>query len=313
MAGAAFLGLVFLLGASLGSFVNVVAWRLPLRIPLSRPPSTCPACGARIGLRDNVPVLGWLLARGRCRRCAVPISARYPVVELVGGLLALALWLRHASPHLIPPSTEALLIGAFVPFVLHLAFAMGLLALLLIDLDWFLLPDRLTLPLTALGLLASLAAPAQTDVTLSQAAIGALVGGGLPLVFGFLYTLVTGRLALGGGDWKLLMALGAWLGLGGLPFVLLAGAVQGLLTAALFRRDFARAEPPPLPDDPPAPEPSSAPAPADSAAPPDEAEVQPFRRLHVPFGPFLALGALEWLFFGDAIAGVLRAMTRGHA
>jgi leader peptidase (prepilin peptidase)/N-methyltransferase len=293
----AFLGLVFLLGASLGSFVNVVAWRLPLSIPLSRPPSTCPACGARVALRHNVPVFGYALTRGRCHACGVPISLRYPFVELVGGLLALALWLMHAGPEL-PPATVHAFPRIVIPFILQLAFLMTLLALALIDLDWFLLPDRVTLPLALLGLLSALAAP-HLGMTLASSALGALLGGGLPLVLGFTYTLVTGRVGLGGGDWKLLLAIGAWLGPKALPFVLLAASTQGLLAALIFRRELALAAPPPLPGEVREPEAS------DPSPPP--------QRLHIPFGPFLALGAIEWLFFRVEIAGALGPFLGGRA
>jgi leader peptidase (prepilin peptidase) / N-methyltransferase len=292
-----FLALIFALGASLGSFVNVVAHRLPLSRSLSRPGSACPACGAAIRWHDNVPVLGWLLLRGRCRACAVAISARYPLVELAAGLLAVAIWLLYSGPLVMPARIEQLLPTVIVPFVLQLAFAMALVALLLIDLDWFLLPDRITLPLALLGLLASLAIHRQTGITLEHAAIGALVGGGAPLVLGLLYSLLTGRTGLGGGDWKLLQAIGAWLGVASLPFVLTAGALQALVAALLFRRDFALAEPPPLPD-----EPAAEPA---SGEPPATAEPVPFRRLHVPFGPFLALAAIEWHLFSREISALI--------
>lgn len=295
LAEPAFLTLVGALGASLGSFVNVVAWRLPLGRSLTRPASSCPACGHPVRWRDNVPVLGWFMLGGRCRDCRVAISLRYPLVELAGALLAVALWLMHSGPQVMPARLEQLLPTVVVPFVLHLAFAMALVALALIDLDWFLLPDRITLPLALLGLLAALAASQQTGVTLQSAALGALVGGGAPLVLGLTYQLVTGRVGLGGGDWKLLLGVGAWLGLAALPFVLFAGAVQGLLAAAIFRRDFALAAPPPLPGDTSVTE---------SASPAASADEVPFRRLHVPFGPFLALGAIEWLLFSRELGAL---------
>jgi len=296
-----FLTLVGALGASLGSFVNVVAWRLPLGRSLTRPASSCPACGHPVRWRDNVPVLGWFLLGGRCRDCRVAISFRYPLVELTGALLAIAIWLLHSGPGVMPASLDRLLPTVIVPFVLHLAFAMALVALVLIDLDWFLLPDRITLPLALLGFLTALAASRQTGVTLQDAALGALVGGGAPLVLGLTYQLATGRVGLGGGDWKLLLGVGAWLGLSALPFVLFAGAVQGLVAAAIFRRDFALAAPPPLPGEEPPPAPVQA-----------LSEEVPFRRLHVPFGPFLALAALEWLLFSREL-GALFARAIGGA
>jgi leader peptidase (prepilin peptidase)/N-methyltransferase len=298
--GLIFLGLVFFLGASLGSFVNVVAWRLPLGLSLSRPASTCPSCGTRIALRHNIPVLGYLLLGGRCNHCKTPISLRYPIVEAVSGLLAVALWLKLTSGVLLP--IGPVFFPNIVPFILLITFVMTLVALALIDLDWFLLPDRVTLPLALLGLLSSLAAPKQLGITLPDAALGALLAGGIPLVLGVLYTLVTGRVGLGGGDWKLLLGIGAWLGPKALPFVLLAASVQGLTAAVIFRRDFAVAEPPPLPGEARAPE------------PPLETPSEPaFRRLHIPFGPFLALGAIEWLFFQPDLTRAMMGLFGGRS
>lgn len=288
------MALVAFLGASLGSFANVVAYRVPLGRSVVRPASSCPACGTKVPWWGNVPVLGWLLVRGRCVACGVSISGRYPLVELALGLLAVALWLSLAGgPELVP---GARLPRVLVPFVLQLVFIGALVALTLIDLDWFLLPDAITLPLTGLGLCAALAIPPApgpalaTSPTVLAAALGAALGALVPWVLMRLYGALTGREGLGGGDWKLLMAIGAWLGVGGLPFVVFAGSLQGLVAALAFRRDFARATLPALP--------------GEAAAATSEAQAEPvsFRRLAVPFGPFLALAAIEWLFFRADLA-----------
>ncbi len=312
MAQAAFLGLVFILGASLGSFVNVVAWRVPLGISLIRPPSTCPSCGAAISGWALTPVLGYMLAGGACRSCKVPISFRYPLVELTAGLIAMAIWLLHSGPGILPPTPDLLVPQVIIPFVLHLSFAMTLLALALIDLDWFLLPNKITLPLALLGLLTSLAAHRATGVTLQDATFGALLGGGIPLVIGLVYGALTGRAGLGGGDWKLLLALGAWLGPSAIPFIFVAAAVQGLLAAVLFRKTFALETPPPLPPAFAAPdeaEPVTPPTAPPTTGPP---EPTPFGRLHVPFGPFLVLAALEWLFFSDELVRFTKSALGGR-
>jgi leader peptidase (prepilin peptidase)/N-methyltransferase len=292
---AALAGLAFCWGASWGSFANVVAWRLPRGASIVRPGSRCPACEAPVPWWGNLPVLGWFLVRGACRGCQTPVSARYPLVEAVVGVAALALWLR-----LVERAGGAGLWAAgspglevFVPFVLGTCFVAGLVTLTLIDLAWFLLPDSLTLPLALLGLGAAAASPGSP--TLAEAALGAVLGGALPALVMVLWLWLTGRDGLGGGDWKLLGAIGAWLGPAAIPFVLGAGAVQGLLTAVLFRRDFAVAELPPLPDE-------EAPASGDAAAPGDA----PFLRLAVPFGPFLALAAFEWLLWGDDLVALAR-------
>jgi leader peptidase (prepilin peptidase)/N-methyltransferase len=307
--------LAFGWGASWGSFANVVAWRLPRGASLVRPGSACPSCGSAVPVRGNVPVLGWALVRGRCRACRTPISLRYPLVELAVGLGALALWLRLVGPDAAHLTAGEAGLRVFVPFVLQTAFVAALVALTLIDLAWFLLPDRLTWPLLALGLAAAAASP--LSPTLTESAVGAVVGGALPAAVMVLWLTLTGRDGLGGGDWKLLGAIGAWLGPESIPFVLGAGAIQGLVTALLFRRDFAVAELPALPGE--APPPPLGPSPgalADSEAPIERAPAGPtaavdetsspsFMRLAVPFGPFLALSALEWLLWGERLRAAL--------
>lgn len=306
MAGA-FLGLVFLFGASLGSFVNVVAWRLPLRLSIVSPGSHCPSCGAPIRGAALLPILGWLLNRGACRACGVPISARYPLVELTLGLIAMALWLHHAGPSVLPPHPETFVFEVVIPFILHLTFAATLVLLALIDLDWFLLPNRVTFPLALLGLLSSLAIARQSGVDLTASAYGALLLGGIPLAIGLAYATLTGRQGLGGGDWKLGLAIGAWLGPRSVPFVFVAAPLLGLLAALLFRKELARATPPALPDEEPEPIAQT----HTERPPPSEPESKP-GRLHIPFGPFLALAALGWLFFGADLQRLFDTIARGR-
>src|SRR6478736_988948 len=133
-----FLGFCFAFGAIVGSFLNVVIARVPEGLSVVSPPSRCPRCKSAIAWYDNVPIVSWLLLRARCRGCGLPISARYPLIELLGGVLAMAIAWRYG------PTREGL--AAFV-------FSMLLLALAFIDLDTWLLPYELTLPLLALGLL----------------------------------------------------------------------------------------------------------------------------------------------------------------
>jgi len=288
-----FAALAFLWGASWGSFVNVVAWRVPHGLSVVKPASSCPACQTPIRWYHNLPVLGWFLVRGRCAACGVAISRRYPLVEFTMGVAGLAFWVLLRSED---PRPADFLLDAIIPFVLHVIFIAGLLALTLIDLDWFLLPDSLTIPLLVLGLLASVASPRAPDAT--EAALGVVIGGVVPAVVMWLYLLLTGRSGLGGGDWKLLAAIGAWLGVIAVPFVLGAAAIQGLLTALVFRRDFAVVDLPALPDEEVAPK--------KEPGPETTPEATPFLRLAVPFGPFLALAAFEWLLFGDALTALAR-------
>ncbi|WP_317622932.1 prepilin peptidase [Thiohalobacter sp.] len=243
-------GTVFLLGLVVGSFLNVVAHRLPLMMerewraqcrelmgneagigtdddaaPLNlvSPRSRCPHCGHAITALENIPVLSWLWLRGRCSDCGTRISARYPVVELATGVLsAVAAW--H--------------FGWGWPLAGALLFTWFLVPLTLIDLDHQLLPDSLTLPLVWIGLLASLV---PVFVTPEQAIVGAAAGYlSLWLVYQ-LFRLVTGKEGMGFGDFKLLAACGAFMGWQMLPVVILlsslVGAVVGIGLIALRGRD----------------------------------------------------------------------------
>lgn len=224
-----------MLGLLVGSFLNVVAFRLPLmmertfrreareilRLPargegapltLSTPRSRCPSCQAPIAAWHNVPILGWLWLRGRCARCAAPISAQYPLAEAAcGALSAACAWRFGYGPE----------------FAWALVLTWALLALSLIDLRTELLPDDITLPLTWLGLALALV-PVFAD--LRSAVIGAIAGyGSLWLVYQ-LFKLATGKEGMGFGDFKLLAALGAWLGWQALPQILLISSAVGAVT-----------------------------------------------------------------------------------
>lgn len=223
---------VVLLGLCVGSFLNVVAHRLPQmmerefadacreqfgtpatsdapRVSLIAPPSSCPHCGARIRPWHNLPVLGWLLLRGRCAQCQARISVQYPVVELLGGVLAAVCAWRF---------------GYGAPLLAALVLSWALLVLTVIDLRTLYLPDAITLPLLWLGLLLSLE-PVFADP--SSAIAGAAIGYGLLWSLFWAFKLATGKEGMGYGDFKLLAALGAWLGWQMLPLVVLLSAVVG--------------------------------------------------------------------------------------
>lgn len=278
-----------LLGLLVGSFLNVVAYRLPLQLQrawhrearawldstrpaevpetgenlpsepetetepetfnLVVPRSRCPRCGAAIAARDNIPVLSWLWLRGRCRHCGAAISWRYPLVELASGALAVLVVMQF---------------GAGGQGLAALVLAWALLALTAIDLDHQLLPDGITLPLLWLGLLINVAG---TFVPLADAVIGAVCGYLVLWAVYWLFRLATGREGMGYGDFKLLAALGAWFGWEALPLVLLIASLSGALygTAAILCQRRARRAP-------------------------------------FAFGPFLALGGWLMLLWGDALA-----------
>ena len=220
-----------LLGLCVGSFLNVVIHRLPkmmeqdwhaqcadLRgetpstataLTLARPRSRCPACGHQITALENIPIISYLLLRGRCSNCGTSISPRYPVVEAVTGLLsAYAVW--HFGPTL-QGAGALLLIWALI-------------ALTGIDFDTQLLPDSITLPLLWLGFAFNLAG---TYVDLFSAVIGAMVGYLTLWSVFWLFKLATGKEGMGFGDFKLLAALGAWLGWQMLPAIILLSSIVG--------------------------------------------------------------------------------------
>jgi leader peptidase (prepilin peptidase)/N-methyltransferase len=293
--GLAFAILVFILGASVGSFLNVVVYRLPYGKSLLRPPSSCPSCESRIRPWQNIPVLSWLFLRGKCANCKIPISVRYLLVELAMGLLSLALFFDLANGFITPES----LVGVemwrdlFGPFAVYLGFIGALVSITLMDLDHFIIPDEITLPGTVLGVIASFLVGHSLGITWSDSLIGVVTGAGVILSIIYLYGLLTGREGMGGGDFKLLAFIGAFLGWQALPFVILAGSLQGLLFAVVFRRSFAVEE---LPPDPMADEGGAV-----ALAPATEDGSTSFRHLAVPFGPFLAMGAVEYLLFREPI------------
>lgn len=208
-----------LLGASAGSFLNVVAYRLPAGLSLVSPPSRCPRCLHRLGPTENVPVLGWLWLRGRCRHCRAPISPRYPLVEAGTALLFLAIAGRFGLSWATPG---------------YWFFASWLVALALIDLDTMTLPDRLTRSGLALGIAvqATLGAIAGGSAGAAASLLEALLGMALGLWLfdgiALVGSVLAGRTAMGKGDAKLAAMMGAWLGA---KLLLLAGFFACLLGA----------------------------------------------------------------------------------
>ena len=246
------LGIVFafLFGLALGSFLNVCIYRIPLKKSIVHPPSSCPNCGAEIRFYDNIPVISYILLLGRCRQCHAPISFRYPLVELITGLLSAALFIKFG----LSPNT-----------ILLFLFTAALIAIAFIDLQHKIIPDVISLPGILGGVVFSFFPSA--GISPLEALIGVVGGGGFLFLVGTAFEKVTGREGMGGGDVKLLAMIGAWMGWKALPFIVLissfTGAVIGGLSLVVSRQGM---------------------------------------RSRIPFGPFLALGALLFLFFGDEIA-----------
>ena len=290
----------FAWGAIWGSFLNVVIYRVPLGMSVVRPGSHCPGCGKPISLLDNVPILGWLFLGGKARCCGVRISPRYPIVEALGGVIALAVYdviVRALSPDTSLVHAGSIFLGDF-------GLAMALVAAAFIDAEHMYLPDAITLGGTVFGLATpSLRGLGWYDVFLG-AAVG-FVGVWLPLIVG--YKAIRGRPGMGMGDAKLAMLAGAWFGWPGVAFTVFGGALQATLAAAVLLVAKGKIEEPEsvrkdreeiqkaaaegdeeakkiLAEDPLATEPEEG-----------------FMAARLPFGPFLILGILEYLFVGPWI------------
>jgi len=232
-------GLIFLLGLCIGSFLNVVIYRLPVmmergwhneccslnnqplkytdKFNLATPASRCPKCGHKIRAWENIPVISWfLLLRGKCSNCHNPISLRYPLVELATGFLSVLVFIRF---------------GATIQMCTAIVFTWLLIALTMIDFDTQLLPDDLTFPLLWLGLLVNLQ---HTWVSLDKAVLGAAFGYLSLWSIYWLFKLVTGKEGMGYGDFKLLAALGAWLGPSQLPLIILLSSCVGAVIGGVY-------------------------------------------------------------------------------
>lgn len=248
-------------GLAIGSFLNVVVWRVPRGESVVSPPSACPRCGQAIRPRDNVPVVGWLLLKGRCRDCAEPISRRYPLVELATGLLFAATAARFG-------------LDAALPAYLYLV-AVGL-ALALIDLDLYRLPDALTLPSypVALVLLGAAALADDKGAALLRAVICGVIAFGFYFAVWFAYPK-----GMGFGDVKLSGVLGlylGWISYGALAVGLFLGFLLGgvISVGLVLFKDAGR-------------------------------------KTKIPFGPFMIAGAYLGVLFGDALMRSYLDLTLG--
>lgn len=266
-----FIALSTLLGLMVGSFLNVVIYRLPkmmeqewhnnclelqgkeistnIQYSLSRPRSACTHCGHKISAWENIPIISYLALKGRCKGCKAPISMRYPLIEaLTGILIGLISWK----------------FGYSGTTLMAWIFAFALIALTFIDFDTQLLPDDITLPLLWLGLLFNLNF-GFTD--LKSAVIGAMAGYLILWSVYWLFKIIRGKEGMGYGDFKLLAAIGAWFGWKLLPAVILLsstlGAIIGIALIVFTKRG---------------------------------------KEVPMPFGPFLAIGGVAALFFGQTLA-----------
>lgn len=293
-------GFVLFFGLIWGSFLNVVIYRVPRDMSVVRPASHCPGCGKPIAGYYNVPVFSYVMLRGRAACCGAKMSPRYPLVELIGGLLSLAI--LEAIILKMPGSTPA--VRALAVYAADFALCMGLVAAAFIDAEHMFLPDSITFG----GIIVGIATATLRGLPFTQSLIGAAVGFlGVWFPFTFLYKRVLGRTGMGLGDAKLLALAGAWFGWQGALFVLFAGALQGSLYALVLRLFGIE---PSLPDsvkeDLAELERAAAEGDEEAIA---ELAGDPLAEANagarMPFGPFLILACLELLFAGEWIADKL--------
>ena len=239
---------ILLLGLIVGSFLNVCIYRLPRGLSVVRPRSHCPSCKALVQWFDNVPIVSYLFLKGRCRYCSATISFRYPLIELLSAVLS---WLVYRR------------FGIGVGYLFYFPFAASLLTVSAIDLDHGIIPDEISIPGIAIGLIFAGFWP---YLSLWDSLVGILAGGGFLYLVGFFYGAATKREGIGGGDIKLMAMIGAFLGWKGSLFTIFAGSLIASLTGVsimILRK-------------------------ADGKMP-------------IPFGPFLSGAALLYLLAGDRI------------
>ncbi len=296
--------LAFVFGSLWGSFLNVVIYRVPLGMSVVRPRSRCPSCEKPIAGWDNIPLVSYILLRGRTRCCDTRMSPRYPLVELIGGMMAVGVLMHVTGAYgtHIPEWKFGLL------FLVELALCLGLVAAAFIDMEHMILPDQITIGGTIVGLAtAKLRGVGVID------AIASSVGAFLAIWFFFnvVYKWLRGRTGMGMGDAKLLALAGAWFGWMGLAYVLFAGAIQGSLITVAVRLTGHKVEVPESvkkdieelrhyaehgTDE----EKKEAKAALDNDPLADDRD--DFMQAAIPFGPFLILGVFEFLFFGETIS-----------
>ncbi len=279
----------FLFGAVVGSFCNVCICRWPAGKSVVRPRSRCPKCASEIAWYDNIPILSWFVLRGKCRNCALPISPRYPAIEALTGLLFMAVFLRF---------------GVTVATPIYMLLCAAMVVVTFQDLADWTIPNEITLPGIPLGfglsVLAMLFGPRWgLRVTHpADAALGIALGGGILYALDRVTVILLKKPGMGFGDVKLLAMLGAFIGWKGVLGTLIAasfiGSAVGVSLMAWYRlRGEAKTE---------------------TTLPPDEegGEDLVLPGHYLPFGPYLALGGLLFVFYGPELIGAYIALIQGE-
>jgi leader peptidase (prepilin peptidase)/N-methyltransferase len=235
---------VAVFGLFIGSFLNVCIYRIPRELSIVWPGSRCPGCETPIKAYDNIPVISWLVLRGKCRKCGAQISVRYPIVEAITAVFALSFFVKF---------------GLTPEFFIYYALACALIVVTYIDLDFQIIPDRISLG----GIVVGFVCVNWLPVTYKDAIIGMFLGGGMLLAVIYGYYFITKKMGMGIGDVKLLAMIGVFIGWHGVLFTIFAasliGSVIGVTWVLINRKDMKAA---------------------------------------IPFGPFISIGALIYILWG---------------
>ncbi|MFH2058451.1 MAG: prepilin peptidase [Pseudomonadota bacterium] len=240
---------IFLVGICVGSFLNVCIYRIPENKSIVTPGSSCPNCNNSIPFHLNIPILSYLFLMGRCKFCNIPISLRYPIIELITGVFAVLLYTKFSL------SSQFFYWFVFISVLITISF---------IDFDHQIIPDIISIPGIILFSSSFYFLP---EMTLKSAGLGVLVGGGSLYAVAFVYYLLKKQEGMGGGDIKLLAMIGAATGIKGVFFTVFIGSLLGSISGLLILFYIKNND----------------------------------TKLKIPFGPFLSLGAVFYIFFGDEL------------
>jgi len=265
--------LIFIFGLCIGSFMNVCIYRIPLSKSIVTPRSMCPGCNRLIGAYDNIPVISYILLKGKCRNCGIPISLRYPLVEIISGMIALAVFMKFNTKAAMQAYTNASGFTAFDVFmkfglleaIVYFIFISALIVITFIDIDHGIIPDVISLPGIPIGfILASFLLP---SMNYKASLAGIIAGGGSLLAVAWIYNLIKKKDGMGVGDIKLLAMIGAFIGWKGILFTIFVASATGTLVGFAVMLKTRKG----------------------------------MGQQAVPFGPFLSIGTILYIFFGTEL------------